>query len=63
MDRVYWSEAARLAGQHKLPKPLLARLALAHADLIRSQHPEEAWADLAVAEALQAPTCSSELRR
>lgn len=62
-DRAHWNEAARLAGQHKLPKPLLARLALAHADLVRSQHPEEAWADLAVAEALQSPNYLSELTR
>ena len=62
-DQPYWNEAALLAGQHKLPKLLLARLALAHADLVRSQHPEEAWADMAVAEALQAPTHLVELTR
>lgn len=51
-DRPYWNEAARIAGQHSLPKELLAQLALNHADLVRSQHPEEAWADLAVARTL-----------
>ena len=61
-DRPYWNEAARIAGQHRIPRPLLAQMALAHADLARSQHPEEAWADLAVAEAL-GETFRAELTR
>lgn len=52
-DQPYWEEAAEVAAQHRLPSELLARLSLAHINLLANlKRPKEGFADLAVAETL-----------
>lgn len=52
-DQPYWEEAAEIASRHRLPPELLARLSLAHINLLGNlKRPKEGFADLAAAAAL-----------
>ena len=60
-DQPYWEEAAEIASHNRLPADLLARLSLAHINLLGNlKRPQEGFADLAVAESLLRgdPSCA-----